>query len=466
MGKPIRILYIDDYPLDRELVRDALEQEGGGFQVVEATSRADFEAQFAQGNYDIVLSDFNILGFEGVQVIDTVHAKSPHIPVVIVSGTGSEEIAAEAMKRGAADYVIKTPNHIRRLPLTIHAALEKKRLQEEHAETEQALRDSEASLALAQQIAHIGSWKYTVKSETLHWSDELFRLYGLNPGEHTASLDIAIDAIHPDDKDFAQAAFRKALESGVPYEIEYRIIRPDGQERTILGLGRVEKDQDGHILSVFGTGQDITERIRMEQTLRESESRFRGIFNNAPDIVTFTDIKGTIREINHVMPGYNKQDVIGANVADFLSKDEEAKFHNAVARALETGEPTSYQTSIRSPEGVLTYWDNRLAPIKIDERADGLVINCTDVTERKRTEERVREGDERLRAIVAALPDPVFVLDEDGRYIEILAADQSLLAQEAAQVKGRLMHDVLPQTVADQSLAAVRSALDSDELSG
>src|SRR5258707_200249 len=127
MTDVIRILYLDDNPHDRTLVRDALEKEVDGFQVVEAASRAAFEALLVEGNYDLVLSDFNILGFEGLQVIDAVHAQHPGVPVLIVTGTGSEEVAVEAMRRGACDYVIKTPKHIQRLPHTIPAQLEKKR---------------------------------------------------------------------------------------------------------------------------------------------------------------------------------------------------------------------------------------------------------------------------------------------------------------------------------------------------
>ena len=89
-------------------------------------SRADFETALAQGDFDLVLSDFNILGFEGLQVLEAVHAKDSNLPVIIVTGTGSEEVAAEAIKRGAADYVIKTPRHIQRLPHTIHAVAGKK----------------------------------------------------------------------------------------------------------------------------------------------------------------------------------------------------------------------------------------------------------------------------------------------------------------------------------------------------
>jgi CheY-like chemotaxis protein len=76
MSDPIRVLYVDDYPLDRELVRDALEREHEGFQVTEAASRQEFEARLAEGDYDLVLSDFNILGFEGLQVIDAIQTRA------------------------------------------------------------------------------------------------------------------------------------------------------------------------------------------------------------------------------------------------------------------------------------------------------------------------------------------------------------------------------------------------------
>lgn len=128
MKTKIRVLYIDDYQLDRELVRDALEIEHGIFHITEAATYQEFEKFLSELCFDIVLSDFNIFGFNGLDVIDMVYKKNPDLPIIIVTGTGSEEIAVKAMKKGAVDYVIKTPDHIRRLSQTIIAAIEKKRL--------------------------------------------------------------------------------------------------------------------------------------------------------------------------------------------------------------------------------------------------------------------------------------------------------------------------------------------------
>ncbi|RMG97667.1 MAG: hybrid sensor histidine kinase/response regulator [Chloroflexi bacterium] len=146
MTTSIRVLYVDDYPLDRELVRHALQYNKQPFQLTEAATKEEFQKYLAEGEFDVVLTDFNILGFEGLQVLDMVQAQNPHIPVIIVTGTGTEEVAVEAMKRGAADYVIKTPLHIQRLPRTIEMALEKQRLQQERERARQQLQALNAEL--------------------------------------------------------------------------------------------------------------------------------------------------------------------------------------------------------------------------------------------------------------------------------------------------------------------------------
>lgn len=132
----IRVLCVDDEAHDRELIRHALEVEGGGFEVTEASDRETLEGQLRQSEFDIVLTDFNILGFEGLDVITMVAERFPTVPVIVVTGTGSEEVAVASLRRGAADYVIKTTRHIAKLPETIRRVLEQSR-------TEIALRKSE-----------------------------------------------------------------------------------------------------------------------------------------------------------------------------------------------------------------------------------------------------------------------------------------------------------------------------------
>ena len=179
MSGHVRVLYVDDYPMDRALVRDALVKESQGFELVEAASRQEFESLLGQGDYDVVLSDFNILGFEGLQVIAAVHLVSPDLPVIIVTGTGSEEIAVQALKNGASDYVIKSPHHIQHLPFTIQNVLEARRLQADRERQRAELQDayrfvtsivetSPAALVVLNSQARIALWNKAAE-RTFGW---------------------------------------------------------------------------------------------------------------------------------------------------------------------------------------------------------------------------------------------------------------------------------------------------------
>jgi PAS domain S-box-containing protein len=125
--EPIRVLFVNDNLIDRELVCGAL-SDYDEILLVEASTREEFIAQVASQRIDVVLSDFNILGVDGLQVLQSVKEAMPGLPVIIVTGTGSEGIAVEAMRVGAVDYVIKSPQQLRRLPLTIRKVLERAQL--------------------------------------------------------------------------------------------------------------------------------------------------------------------------------------------------------------------------------------------------------------------------------------------------------------------------------------------------
>lgn len=146
MKTKIRILHVDDNVHDRQLVKDALEIEHGNFEIVEAENREKFEKQLADNNFDIVLSDLNILGFDGLKVLQIVKERKPGLPVIIVTGTGSEEIAIQAMKMGAADYVIKSVEHIQYLVPTIKTVLKLRKMQDKVEKAQISLRQSEALL--------------------------------------------------------------------------------------------------------------------------------------------------------------------------------------------------------------------------------------------------------------------------------------------------------------------------------
>lgn len=266
MSQPIRILYVDDYPLDRELVRDALEKEHQGFQVAEATSREDFEARLAEGGFDVVLTDFNILGFEGLQVVDAVRATHPRTPVVVVTGTGSEAVAVEALKGGAADYVIKTTKHIRRLPETIYAALEKQRLQEEHVQADRLLRESEERFRATINQAPVGIAHLGTDGHWLLVNQRLCDIVGYTPAEMLART--VQDLIHPDDLDTELQHRRQLLANALQaYTLELRFIRQDASPVWInwtVSLVHAPSGDPDYLIAII---EDITARKHAEQEI-------------------------------------------------------------------------------------------------------------------------------------------------------------------------------------------------------
>jgi PAS domain S-box-containing protein len=137
----------------------------------------------------------------------------------------------------------------------------------EHVQAE--LRASEARLLDAQAVAHVGSWEWDIASNAIWWSEELYRIYGVDRRSFTVTYQGFLERLHPDDRADLVAVVTHAVETGEPYQMEHRIVRPDGTIRTLAARGRVLCDASGKPVRMLGTGQDITERKIAEEHHRE-----------------------------------------------------------------------------------------------------------------------------------------------------------------------------------------------------
>jgi PAS domain S-box-containing protein len=132
-----------------------------------------------------------------------------------------------------------------------------------------ALRSSESRLLEAQALAHVGSWEWDLESNEIRWSDEVYRIYGVEPGRFEVTYDSFIAMVHPEDRDRLEDAVRGALGPDGFFEVEHRIIRQDGMHRTVSGRGRTVCDSDGRPIRMLGTELDFTVRKRAEEQRRE-----------------------------------------------------------------------------------------------------------------------------------------------------------------------------------------------------
>ncbi len=139
---------------------------------------------------------------------------------------------------------------------------------------EEDLRHQRRHLVEAQALAHLGSWDWDIDNDDVRWSDEQFRISGHEPGAIAVTYDTFLTSLLPDDHDPVLAAFNDALLGKRPYNVEYRIVRPNGEVRFIHARGDVHRDATGHPLSMAGTVLDITDRKQTEEALRASEERW------------------------------------------------------------------------------------------------------------------------------------------------------------------------------------------------
>jgi PAS domain S-box-containing protein len=156
---------------------------------------------------------------------------------------------------------------------------------------EEALRKSEASLAEAQRIAHMGNWDWNIKTNQLRWSDEIYRIFGLAPQEFGATYEAFLNSVHPDDREFVKKSVDKTLSEGKPYSIDHRIVRPDGSERIVHEEAEVFFDENGEAIRMIGTVQDITERKRVEDRIQHLHRVLEAIRNINQLIISEKDLQ-------------------------------------------------------------------------------------------------------------------------------------------------------------------------------
>ena len=170
-------------------------------------------------------------------------------------------------------FPIEGPHGIDRVACVLADITEQKRAQE-------SLRRSESQMAEAQRLASVGSWNWDVRTGAITWSDELYRILGLQP-QKIHLLEQAFDLLHPDDRERVINTVKTALETKEAYSFYYRVCRPDGVERIVHTLGHVVCDEQGDPIRVFGATQDVTEHQQAELALRHAEEKYRDIFDHA-----------------------------------------------------------------------------------------------------------------------------------------------------------------------------------------
>jgi PAS domain S-box-containing protein len=253
---------------------------------------------------------------------------------------------------------------------------------------EDELRRSQESLNRAQEVAGVGNWDWDIQTNALWWSDQIYRIFGLEPQEFAATYPAFLERVHPDDRALVEEAVARAL-AGERYSIDHRLVRADdGSIRTVHELGEVVFSEDGQPLHMIGTVQDVTEARAMQSQLRQQRDLLAAVVGAAPVIIFATDRDGvfTLADGQALASlGLRPGELVGKPV--FENAGDLAGLADAVRRAL-AGESVSLHVG----NGTLAF-DAFCAPLAgADGTVEGVVGVAVDITERERLREQLGQA--------------------------------------------------------------------------
>lgn len=282
-------------------------------------------------------------------------------------------------------------------------------------QAEEALRKNEALLEKSQALAHVGSWEVEIRTGRLTWSDEAYRMFGLQPQEFGATYEAFLDAVHPDDRAAVDAAHSGSLREGRDtYEIQHRIIRRDsGEVRVVYEKCEHLKDASGRIVRSIGMIQDVTERVQAEEELQKyrqhleqlvaertrslalSESRYRQFVESPLVGIYQTNTEGRFTFVNQrlaEMAGYSPEDAPAMFLMDVVAPEQRQWLAERMRkRAAGDMGPDMVEAEIVRKDG--TRFTCLIAPAAFfDQEGNfaGYIGAMIDITERKRLEEEQR----------------------------------------------------------------------------
>ena len=395
MTDPLQILLLEDEPGDAELIQELLEVDHFVSEVTRVQTRTEFLAALENVDIDLILADYKLPSFDGLSALKLAQSARPDLPFIFVSGTIGEDVAIEALKIGATDYVLKT--RLSRLVPSVQRALREAREKAERKKAEEALRRSEMYLAEAQRLSHTGSFGWDVLSGEIYWSDETYRIFECERATKP-TVQMVIDRTHPDDRMHLRQIIDRASIERSGFSAEHRLMIANGSVKYLRVVAHRARGEDPESVFFIGAVTDITESKRAEETLREQAN----LLNLTHDAIFVRDINGVITYWNRgakELYGWSAEQAEGKIARELLKTVFPIPRERIMAELLSSGRWEGELVRTKK-DGTHLVVASRWS-LQRDARGTPVAALETDndITERKRAEEER----ERLRQLEADL---------------------------------------------------------------
>jgi PAS domain S-box-containing protein len=268
--KPIKILLVEDEEAHAAAINRAFENAGLTVRITVCGNLAEFRSLSSEDPPDIAVMDLNLPDGRAVDAL-TYPPESGSFPILVMTSFGNEHIAVEAIKAGALDYLVKSPEAFFEMPRTVERALREWKLIRERKLAQDELMEATRRLRLATESGQLGIWDYDLVREEIIWNDRMYDIYGVSPESFAVSYAKWERLVHPEDLRQVLDATSDALNGYIEYCADYRVVRPDENIKFIRSNALVVRDNAGKPLRMIGMDQDMTERKQLEEQLLQSQ---------------------------------------------------------------------------------------------------------------------------------------------------------------------------------------------------
>ena len=427
----LRVLILDDTPADAELMERLLRKEGIGLISQRVNTRSGFLQALKTFKPDLILADYSLPKFNALQALALRKKNAPLTPFIVVAGSISEEIAVECMKQGADDYLLK--DRLARLGEAVRHSLANHRLQAEKMAAEEALHEMNEIFRFFLKHNPIYVFFKDKNIRSLYLSDNYEKLLG-----------------HP-----ISELLGKSMDELFPSEISRTMIEDDKRILREGITGEFIEELNGRIYSTIkfpifimgkpkylaGYTMDITERKKMEDELKDSESRYHNLFENSSEFIYTLDLKGNFTDVNKAalsLTGYTKSELLKMNFKNYTPKRDHRKLFLALSNIYKTGKPLQnllIEAIIKDKSK--KYFETSISLMKKGEQIIGFQGSSKDITERKQAEEQIR---------ASLLEKEVLLKEIHHRVKNNLQIISGLLTLQAAQINDERLQRLIKES--------------------